>query len=139
MPEPRKTGTATREAGKRWSPHTVLQFTPVSDFFLEQYHHFQITPGQAMFLIHLLSYKWDEAPPYPSMRTIKDRMGMSYGQIRNYADQLEELGCLRCEKRKGRTCIFHLEPLFERLEEHRKELEAAQLAKWRKKRGYGHG
>ena len=61
---------------------------------------------------------------------------MSYGQIRNYADQLEELGCLRCEKWKGQTCIFHLEPLFERLEERRKELEAAHQAKWRKKRGY---
>lgn len=140
MPEERQhAGTSTRDVGKRWAPHFVHQFTLVSDFFLEQYHHFGMLPGHAMFIIHLLSYKWDERPVYPSMQTIKDRMNMSYGQIRKYADELESLGCLRCERRKGKTCVFHLEPLFEKLEMRRNELEAAHLARWRKQRGYGRG
>ncbi len=95
-------------------------WTPVSDSFLEFYADLPtpITTAEAMLVIHLVHFKWDEKAPFPGFKTIAKRMGMTDTQVRNHARSLERKGYLQRVKRIGTTNRFHLEKLFEALERH---------------------
>lgn len=108
-----------REVAKRWTPQLIEDgWTPVSDFFLRNYHRLSppITNSEAILVIHLMSHKWDHQAPYPGFKTLARRMGMSMTAARGHARKLEVKRYLRREKRVGTTNRFHLEPLFEALE-----------------------
>jgi DNA-binding IclR family transcriptional regulator len=98
-------------------------WTPVSDDFLRYYGELypQISTGEAMFIIQLLSYKWDEKMPRPGFKTIARRMGISDNQARTYARSLEKNGYLVRVKRVGQTNRFDLTPMFAALEKEAKE------------------
>jgi len=114
----------TREAGERWAPHRVKSFTPVSDFFLEHYADLEISSMEAMVVVHLMSFKWRSEAPYPAIKTIAKRMGLSDTQVRTHLRNLERKGYLVRAKRVGETNKFHLDRLFQLLEERRVEVEA---------------
>lgn len=117
-----------RNVARRWTPKLAESFTPVSDFFLENYHRLSppVTSLEAMFIIHLVRHKWDEKPPYPSFRTIAKRMGVTDTSVRNHARSLERgKKYLRREKVVGQPNRFDLQPLFKALE----KLIAADEAK----------
>lgn len=114
--------TSKREVGKRWTPELVRDgWTPVSDAFLEFYADLPtpITTAEAMLVVHLVHYKWDEKAPFPGFKTVAKRMGMTDTQVRNHARSLERKGYLQRVKRVGTTNRFHLEKLFEALERHK--------------------
>ena len=69
-----------------------------------------------MFIIQLLSFKWDEKMPRPGFKTIAKRMGISDTQARSYARNLEKNKFLSRVKRVGQTNRFDLSPLFKLLE-----------------------
>src|SRR3954452_4801895 len=79
---------------KRWTPELVAcGFVPVSTFFLENYHRlrpYDLTYGEALFVIHLMQHKWDEASPYPAYKTIAARMHVSDKTARRFARSLEQ-------------------------------------------------
>ena len=113
------TNAPQRNLATRWTPALAATgFTPVVDGFLNHYGEIGITSGQAMFLIHLMSYKWTDGMPYPSFTTIAEKMGVSDTSVRAYARKLEQCGLLRRVERPGRTTTFDLTPLFQKLEEH---------------------
>lgn len=108
-------------AAQRWTQDLVKDgFTPVSDYFLKNYALLQppITTGEAMFVIHLMSFKWTSKAPHPSMRRIAERMGVSEVSARGYARNLEIKHYLQRVMRVGRTNHFRLRPLFSVLEAH---------------------
>jgi len=77
-------------------------FVPVSTFFLENYHRlkpFDLTYGEAMFVIHLMQHKWDEKAPFPAYKTIAHRMHVSAKSARRWAASLEQKGYLKREMR----------------------------------------
>jgi hypothetical protein len=115
-----------RSPTDRWTPVLGKRFTPVSDEFLRLYGQLYppITNGEAMFIIQLLSFKWDEKMPRPGFKTIAKRMGISDTQARSYARNLEKNNYLGRIKRVGQTNRFDLTPLFKVLEH-----ELAELAK----------
>lgn len=91
-------------------------YTPVADNFLEHYSSLGITTSEAMFIVHLISYKWDKKHPYPSFGALAKRMGVTDTAVRNYARSLEKKELLRRLMREGETNLFDLSPLFVKLE-----------------------
>ena len=102
----------------RWTPKLAKKWTPVSYAFLEHYSQLtpSITSGEAMFIVHVIAHKWKKAAPYPSFKTIGNRMGVTHTQARNYARSLETKKYLRRKMRVGKTNRFYFEGLYEALE-----------------------
>jgi DNA-binding MarR family transcriptional regulator len=103
--------------GARWTEKLIEDgYTPVSDIFLRNYGALKISTAEAMFLIHLISFKWDEKRPFPSLKTIAGRMNMSPTAVRSHVRRLEKGGLIQRVKRSGATNEFDLTPLFSALE-----------------------
>ena len=103
---------------KRWKhPELFINgYIPLPVVFLRVYAHlkpYSLTPGEAMFVIHLMEYKWGEGDPYPSYKAIAQKMGVSDKLVRRHAQSLETKGYLRRKQRVGDTNMFDLEPLFD--------------------------
>lgn len=108
-----------RDVAKRWTPALARAgWTPVSDFFLDNFHRLAppMTHGEAMLVVLLMRHKWDDAPPFPGFKSISKRMGISITAARQLARRLEKKGYLFREKQVGATNRFHLQPLFRALE-----------------------
>jgi hypothetical protein len=86
-------------------------FLGVPTTFLEYYAQIGLSTGEAMFFLHLMSFKWTEDAPFPSYKTLSKRMGTSDEMVRLYAKHLEDKGLLVRVFRKGRSNAFDLTPL----------------------------
>ena len=107
-----------RDVATRWTPALSRNWTPISDFFLDNYHRLSppIKYQEAMLIIHLMRHKWDAAAPHPGFPTLAKRMGISPQAARLHARSLETNGYLSREMRVGETNRFHLNKLFAALE-----------------------
>jgi hypothetical protein len=101
---------------KRWAKELKSAgFVPISTFFLENYHRlkpYDLTYGEAMFVVHIMQHKWDENAPFPAYKTISHRMHVSAKSARRWAASLEKKGYLKREMRIGETNRFHLKGLM---------------------------
>ncbi len=108
--------------GARWSQRLAKDgFVPVVNHFLDHYHALKpcsLTHSEAMFVIHLIRYKWDESAPYPGYKTLAKQMGVSHKSARRYAKALEDKKYLRRTIRRAETNKFDLSPLIAALEKH---------------------
>lgn len=116
---PTNKSAATRLVADRWTANLAAAgWTPVSDFFLDNYH--RLTPSmkysEAMFVIHIMRHKWDKAAPYPGFRSVAKRMGVSPEATRLLARSLEKKGYLYRQMRVSQTNRFHFDSLFAALE-----------------------
>ncbi len=113
---------------KVWTKKLGTPFTPVSSYFLANYHRlpYPITPTEFLLIVHLLKHKWDEAMPYPAIATLAKRMMRSEQAVRAAARSLEQKRYLFRHMRRGRTNHFDLKHLFEAVE---KLYDADQAAK----------
>jgi predicted transcriptional regulator len=89
--------------------------TPVR--FLELYAHLKphLSPGEALFVLELMTFKWTADAPFPSYERIAKRMNITDKMARRYAQSLETKKYLKREKRKGQTNRFDLTGLFDAL------------------------
>ena len=104
----------------RWKHPELLQsgHLVVPSDFLRHYSRLKpngLTHGEALFVIHLMEFKWDQAAPFPSYGTLARRMGVTTKMARRYAQALEQKGCLHRVTRTGNTNLFDLTPLFDKL------------------------
>jgi hypothetical protein len=133
---PPKGEAAAKSVAKRWTPALVADgWTPVSDFFLENYHRLrpELSTSEAMFVIHLLHFKWDERHPYPAFKTLAKHMGMSTTAVRNHARSLQNSKhYLTRIMRTAQPNEFDLAKLFAALEKLRTEGQTAAAARARK-------
>jgi DNA-binding transcriptional regulator YhcF (GntR family) len=60
-----------------------------------------LSPQDRDFIGHCLSYKWTSDDPWPAMRTIADRMGVSLRTVNRIAKHLVDKGYLEREARVG--------------------------------------
>jgi predicted transcriptional regulator len=112
------TNAAQRQVANRWTPRLAsLGWTPVADYFLQNYHRLKISALEAMVIIHLMSFKWDNAAPFPAIRTIGKRMGLTSGSVRAHLRRLGNKGLVLREMTIGGTNRFHLYGLFKALED----------------------
>jgi hypothetical protein len=122
-----------RSIAARWGGSDKLaeQFCPVSSFFLAHYPELKSRPvkgspggmpaglssAEAMLVIQLLDFKWGEDAPFPKVDTIGKRMGITGRSVRTLLARLIGLGFLRREIRVHKSSRYHLDGLFEALEE----------------------
>lgn len=121
-----------RTVAARWTPMLAGEgFTPVSDFFLKNYHRLPkpLRPTEAMLVIHLMSFKWDKAAPFPGFKRLAEYMGITPAGVRTHARTLEKKGYLKREMQVGTTNKFHLDGLFKALEKLKKSDEEAELGR----------
>ncbi len=104
---------------QRWSPALKEDgHVQISAYFLNHYHAlhpYPLTYGEAMFVIHLMQFKWGPDAPFPSYATLAQRMGTSIKTARRFAASLEQKTYLAREARTGTTNLFHLSPLMHAL------------------------
>jgi len=107
-----------RQVANRWTPAlAALGWTPISDCFLANYHRLKITPLEAMVIVHLMAFKWDDAAPFPALRTVAKRMGVTPTSVRTHLRRLGQKNFVVREMTFGGTNRFHLQPLFRALED----------------------
>jgi hypothetical protein len=103
----------------RWQHHEILDkgFVPVPIRFLETYSKLRpaITSGEALFIVHLMTFKWGDEAPFPGYSTIAQRMGVTDKAARRHALSLEKKKYLKRRFRIGTTNEFDLTPLFDAL------------------------
>jgi hypothetical protein len=107
-----------RSARARWGNREEL----FSDGFLTVPHKFltcyawlrpePLTTGEAMFVLQLMTFKWEAAAPYPSYKTLAKRMRLSETMVRAYARSLSKKGYLVRHYQKRAPNRFDLNPLF---------------------------
>ena len=104
----------------RWSPALKKDgHVQVSTFFLNHYSKlkpYPLTHGEAMFVIHLMQYKWGADAPFPAYKTIADRMCVSVKTAQRLAKSLQDKDYLYRQFRRGETNVFHLNKLIKALE-----------------------
>ncbi|MFY0562630.1 helix-turn-helix domain-containing protein [Archangium lansingense] len=92
-------------------------FTPISSAFLSYYAQLNITVGEAMLLIHLMSFKWTRDAPFPAISRLAKLMGCSERNIRKLCASLESVGYLKRVGRSGTSNQFDLSGLYAKLED----------------------
>lgn len=137
MPASDTTAKPKRSFVERWKHAALFEkgFVVAPTVFLQVYARLkpEITPGEAMFILHLMEFKWDADHPYPGYKTLARRMGRSEKAVQGYAQALQIKGYLHRRIRQGETNKFDLEPLFDALLAKAKELVALE-SKGKRKR-----
>lgn len=112
-----------KQVAKRWTPALSRKFCPVSSYFLANYHRLGNAgqPGlnstEAMLIIQILDFKWDEKLPFPAVGTLAERLGVSARHVRETIKELEERGFLkRLPGARGGANRYELTGLFVALE-----------------------
>lgn len=117
--KPEELGKSDRSLVQRWRHEALFDngflATPVR--FLELYAHLKphLSPGEALFVLELMTFKWTADAPFPSYERIAKRMNITDKMARRYAQSLETKKYLKREKRKGQTNRFDLTGLFDAL------------------------
>jgi len=123
---------------KKWAPELQDDgHVQVSTFFLENYYRlepYSLTHGEAMFVVHLMQYKWGEEAPYPGYKTIAKRMGVSDKTARRLAKSLEDKKYLLREIREANTNRFHLTKLMNALVGLKKKMRGTKATKGAKRK-----
>ncbi|MEO6526902.1 MAG: hypothetical protein ABIP93_09785 [Gemmatimonadaceae bacterium] len=110
---------------RRWGGNEILfanGFLAVPRTFLLHASRMGITPSEVHFILVLLTFKWNDANPFPSYELLAAMLDTSAAQARKLARQLDEKGFLRRIPRFRQTGgkstnEFDLGPLFGRLEQ----------------------
>jgi hypothetical protein len=109
----------SRSAAARWGDDQSIfrqGFVIVPNRFLRSYASLKpeaLSVGEAMFVLQLMTFKWDQALPFPSYKTIAQRMGITDKMARRYAQSLDRKGYLRRQYKQQATNRFDLTGLFE--------------------------
>ena len=84
---------------------------------LQTVGEYGLSPTEFVFLLQLMTFKWDTNAPYPSYKKIAEQMGVSEVYVRKIARSLEEKKFLNRQQREGTTNEYDLQPLFDILKE----------------------
>ncbi len=96
---------------------TPEAFTPIPRAFLEHTNALGLTSSQVMFVIQVMSYRWDRALPHPSQGMLAERMGINTRRVQKLERDLREGGFLLVEQRGPRASAYDFSLLFLKLEE----------------------
>lgn len=111
-----KWGKAVAERGFAQTPNYLLLLNQ----FLDDDH--RLSAAELLILIQLAGSWWKKDDlPFPSMRTLAIRCGVSERQVHRAVSHLEELGLIKKMKRRSKGIIasnaYDLEPLVKILNE----------------------
>jgi hypothetical protein len=73
-----------------------LGFCIVPSLLLRAQRRLALNPTQLAVLMHLADYWWEvDRKPYPSKKTLGERLGIGPRQVQRYVAELEEAGLVR--------------------------------------------
>lgn len=115
---PRENQNSNRSLAARWGSDRLFDegFVALPATLLRLYARLDLSNSELVFILQLMSFKWDENAPFPSYNTLAQRMGITPEMARRHAKSLEHKGLLRRVKRTGRSNAFDLQPLSAALE-----------------------
>ncbi len=120
----RPTKATQRASDKKWGKRVMeLGFCVMPSLLLRAQHRLGLNPTQLAVLMQLCDFWWDnERKPYPSKKTLGERLSLSPRQVQRYIAELEKAGLVqRIERRAGHggklTNIYDLSGLVNRLKE----------------------
>lgn len=113
---------STKESEKKYGKKVIdIGFCVVPSLILRAQQRLRISPGQLNVLLQLLDYWWDsQRKPYPSKKTLGERIGRGPRQVQRYIEQLEKMGYVKRIIRRGEknsTNVYDLSGLVEKLKE----------------------
>ena len=127
--------TTERASDKKWGKRVMdLGFCVVPSLMLRAQHRLGLNPTQLSVLMQLCDFWWDnERKPYPSKKTLAERLSLSARQVQRYIAELEKAGLVqRIERRAGHggklTNIYDLGGLVDRLKELEPEFQDVEKA-----------
>src|SRR6266850_1694389 len=111
-----------RSATERWGGNEILfsdGFLSVPVRFLRRYASLNppLTHGEALFVLQLMTFKWERAAPFPAYMRIAKSMGVTDKMARRYAQRLQKKGYLIRQFQHRAPNKFDLTGLFEALAE----------------------
>ena len=110
-------------------------YTGVPSILIRSQARLGINAMQMTILLHLLDYWFDPSrPPFPSKRTLADRMNVKSKTIQNHMRELEKAGYVQREVRRTaagdfNTNVYHLDGLVAKLKEIEPDFAKARDAK----------
>jgi hypothetical protein len=124
-----------RSATARWGQQDTRLFTEgwlsVPTKFLRYYTALNppLSSGEALFVLQLMTFKWDDAAPFPSYGRIAKTMGVTDKMARRYAQSLQKKGYLTRQYQRRAPNKFDLTQLFDALAEVRQETTGEEMGK----------
>lgn len=120
----RKGEKATKASERKWGKDVIDQgFCIVPSLILRAQARLKLNPTQLAVLMHLADYWWDvDRKPFPSKKTLGERLSLSPRQVQRHMADLEEMGYVRRIERtaahKGKISNeYDLSGLVKRLKE----------------------
>jgi DNA-binding MarR family transcriptional regulator len=94
---------AAKASERKWGKLVMdLGFCIVPSLLLRAQPRLKLSPTQLAVLMHLADYWWDvNRKPYPSKKTLGDRLGLSPRQVQRYIAELEEMKLVQRVERKA--------------------------------------
>lgn len=124
---------ATKASERKWGkPVMALGFCVVPSLLLRAQRRLNLTPTKLALLMHLADYWWDvERKPYPSKKTLGERLGLGERQIQRHIAELEKAKLVRRIERtaahRGKlTNEYDLSGLVARLKEIEPDFRAVE-------------
>jgi Helix-turn-helix domain len=129
LPKAKETSSPTpdRSVEARWGKKLVQDgFCPISSFFLHNYHRLSVCPGkrkrtlnttEAMVIIQLFDFKWDERDVFPAVGTIASRIGREKRTVRDALKVIDDAKLIeRKFSRSGGVTRYCFDGLIAQLE-----------------------
>ena len=130
---PRPLKSATRTSEEKWGAAVMkLGFCIVPSILLRAQQRLKLNPTQLAVLMQLCDYWWDPArKPYPSKKTLAQRLGLGARQVQRHIADLEQAGLVKRIERRGSnggklTNTYDLSGLVSRLQELEPEFRAVE-------------
>lgn len=122
---PIRANKATERASeKKWGKDVMaLGFCIVPSLLLRAQQRLGLNPTQLAVLMQLCDFWWaSERKPYPSKKTLAERLGLSPRQLQRYIAELETTGLVKRNERRAShggklTNLYDLSGLVNRLKE----------------------
>lgn len=115
---------AGKASERKWGkPVMELGFCIVPSLLLRAQQRLKLNPTQLAVLMHLADYWWDvDRKPFPSKKTLGNRLGLSARQVQRYTADLEAMGLVQRVERRARhkgklSNEYDLSGLVKRLKE----------------------
>ncbi|MFN3460471.1 MAG: helix-turn-helix domain-containing protein [Oceanibaculum sp.] len=94
---PFNAGKQAKASEQKWGKAVIgLGFCIVPSLLLRAQARLKLSPAQLAVLMHLADYWWDvNRKPYPSKKTLGERLNLGPRQVQRYMAELEAMGFIR--------------------------------------------
>jgi len=114
--------------GARYGEAAEHGCTPVPVVLIRHHRHLGMTYGEWDLSTQILTYKWTDQHPYPTIGVLAHSMAVSDRQVQELLSSLQSKGLVRVIERPGQSNAYDLTPMVEKAHEleHLQEVKGVQ-------------